>query len=199
MPKKIIIVRHGETDWNREKTMQGQLDVPLNWQGFLQAKAAAEKLQRETFDAIFSSDLKRAHQTAIVIAHRHNQEILTTPLLRERCFGELEGMAFGVPTKLVPWITAREEFYGRLNATSWIHREFKIETNEEIGKRIEKFKKEHLLKYKNKNVLLVSHGGFIAILMVELGLDLEFVKGKKIQNAEVFVLVKKEKGYQLEK
>lgn len=197
MPRKIIIVRHGETDWNRERAMQGHQDVPLNWQGLLQAKEAAEKLRHESFDAIFSSDLKRAHQTAMVIAAHHNQEILTTPLLRERYFGELEGMAFGIPTKLVPWITAREEFYARLHTTSWIHREFKIETNEEIEKRIKKFQKEHLQKFKNKNVLLVAHGGLMGLLLVILGVDLEFVKGKNIQNAEIFIL-KKEKGrYQL--
>ena len=197
MPQKIIIVRHGETDWNFEHAMQGQKDVPLNWQGFLQAQEAAGKLVNEEIDIIFSSDSKRAHQTAMTIARGIKKEIILTPHLRERCFGELEGMAFGVPTKLVPWITAREEFHARLNATSWIHREFKIETNEEMNERIKKFKKEHLQKFKNKNVLLVSHGGLIGLLLVTLGVDLEFVKGKNIQNAEIFVLVKKKGGYRL--
>ncbi len=198
MPRKIIIVRHGETDWNRERAMQGQKDLPLNWQGFLQAKESAKKLQHEVFDAIFTSDSKRAHQTAMVITAFHINEIVTTPLLRERSFGELEGISFSSHLKLFPWLGQRDTFFVKVHDTGWIHREFNIETDEEIEKRIKKFKAEYLQKFKNKNVLLVSHAGLIEILMIMLGVDFEFVKGKRIMNAEILVLVKKGERYRLE-
>ena len=63
-PTRLCIVRHGETAWNAEHRVQGQLDVPLNACGRAQALAASKVLTRETFDAIYSSDLSRAQQTA---------------------------------------------------------------------------------------------------------------------------------------
>ena len=199
MPKKIIIVRHGETDWNRERALQGHQDVPLNWQGYCQAKEAAGKLQHESFDAIFSSDLKRAHQTAMMIAAHKPQEILTTPLLRERYFGELEGVCFARQVKIAPWIGGEpNEFHARIHNTSWIHREFRIETDEEMNKRIKKFCQERLSRFKNKKVAIVSHGGVIGMILLHFGVGLEFVKGKRIQNTEIFVLKKEKEKYRLE-
>ena len=64
MPKKIVIVRHGQTEYNVKDILQGQLHVPLDEIGLIQAEKVAEKLQDELFDVVFSSDLKRAMQTA---------------------------------------------------------------------------------------------------------------------------------------
>ena len=88
----ILIIRHGQTDWNKQKRLQGHSDIPLNEDGFLQAVTLAKTLQNESLDAIFSSDLQRAWQTANEIAKCHNLPVLTDPSFRERCYGICEGM-----------------------------------------------------------------------------------------------------------
>lgn len=78
MPKKIILVRHGRTDWNSERITQGHLDTFLNKEGLDQAIAVAEKLKDEKIDVIISSDLKRAFQTALVIAQKLKKKVKTS-------------------------------------------------------------------------------------------------------------------------
>ena len=69
MTTRLCIVRHGETAWNAEHRVQGQLDIPLNNIGLRQAQAVGRALKDERFDAIYSSDLVRARQTAAPIAN----------------------------------------------------------------------------------------------------------------------------------
>jgi 2,3-bisphosphoglycerate-dependent phosphoglycerate mutase len=91
---RLCIVRHGETAWNAEHRVQGQLDVPLNAIGQAQALAAAKVLAREKFDAIYSSDLSRARQTAAPIAQIHSREILVEKDLRERHYGIFQRLTY---------------------------------------------------------------------------------------------------------
>ncbi len=91
-PSELIVVRHGETAWNRIGKQQGQLDTELSELGVNQAKAAAETLVGETIDALYSSDLGRAMQTAEIIAERVGLEILTDDRLRERHLGIMQGI-----------------------------------------------------------------------------------------------------------
>jgi probable phosphoglycerate mutase len=91
---RVIAVRHGETDWNVETRMQGQLDIPLNDKGRWQAERVAEALADESIDAIYSSDLLRAIQTADAVARRQRRPVGTDRGLRERCFGVFEGLTF---------------------------------------------------------------------------------------------------------
>lgn len=88
----ILIIRHGQTAWNKKKRLQGHSDIPLNEEGRLQAVTLAEILQHEPLDAIFSSDLQRAWQTANEIARCHRLPVHTDKALRERCYGICEGM-----------------------------------------------------------------------------------------------------------
>ena len=71
-PTDILIIRHGQTAWNTQKRLQGHSDIPLNENGRLQAVTLAKILRDEPLDAIFSSDLQRAYQTAYEIAKIHN-------------------------------------------------------------------------------------------------------------------------------
>lgn len=94
MITRLCIVRHGETAWNAEHRVQGQLDVPLNAIGQAQALAAAKVLAREKFDAIYSSDLSRARQTAQPTASLLSMKILLEKDLRERHYGIFERLTY---------------------------------------------------------------------------------------------------------
>jgi 2,3-bisphosphoglycerate-dependent phosphoglycerate mutase len=87
---ELIVIRHGETDWNRQHRFQGQIDVPLNATGRAQAERLAQRLARETFDTIVASDLQRARATAEAAAG--GRAIEADPLWREQSFGIAEGL-----------------------------------------------------------------------------------------------------------
>jgi probable phosphoglycerate mutase len=89
----LLLIRHGETDWNLAQRFQGHLDVPLNARGLSQAQCLAERLADERIDAFYSSDLLRARQTAVPAARRLGLEVATRTGLREQGFGMLEGMS----------------------------------------------------------------------------------------------------------
>lgn len=89
----IYLFRHGETDWNRDRRLQGQSDIPLNDAGRELAMKTAEALKEVTFDAVFSSPLCRAYETAEIIAGK-DAEIILDERLKEIDFGECEGQRF---------------------------------------------------------------------------------------------------------
>ncbi|KAL2906206.1 Phosphoglycerate mutase-like protein 4 [Bienertia sinuspersici] len=102
---EIIVVRHGETDWNALGKLQGQLDVDLNETGRQQAIAVAERLSMEpNISAIYSSDLKRAFETAEMIASKYKNglEVIRDQDLRERHLGALQGHVYQELAKLTP-------------------------------------------------------------------------------------------------
>ena len=89
--KSFVFVRHGETDFNKQQTAQGQLDVPLNETGIEQARAAAEILRDHDFASICCSPLKRAHHTARVIAHERPNDLIVIDELAECHLGVGQG------------------------------------------------------------------------------------------------------------
>ena len=91
----LIVVRHGETVWNREKRMQGTTDTPLSSVGRSQAQAVGKRLAGENFSALYASDLVRAWETASIIAELTGRELVVDSRLRERCFGIFEGLTAG--------------------------------------------------------------------------------------------------------
>jgi len=88
---KITTIRHGETDWNLARRIQGSNDIPLNEAGLNQAERLAKRLAGDPCDVIFTSDLQRAKKTAEIINSRHNVELITSPKLREQGFADFEG------------------------------------------------------------------------------------------------------------
>lgn len=92
MKRSLFIFRHGETDYNREQRFQGHLDIPLNETGTAQARQLIAPLERLGIQAIFSSDLTRAVQTAQIIAGKLGIPILSDPGLREAHLGEAQGL-----------------------------------------------------------------------------------------------------------
>src|SRR5258708_2650508 len=107
---RLCLVRHGETAWNAEARVQGQLDVPLGETGLAQARAVASALRSESFSAIYSSDLMRARQTAAPAAKRLGLEVFLDPRLRERHYGVFQGMTYAEAKERVP------EGYARFRA-----------------------------------------------------------------------------------
>ncbi|HEX5127550.1 MAG TPA: histidine phosphatase family protein [Rhodocyclaceae bacterium] len=111
MLTRLCLIRHGETDWNVEHRVQGSIDIPLNARGRQQAQAAAETLfsdaQQNAFAAIYCSDLRRAHETASIIASRLNLPAITDAHLRERNYGGLQGLTADEAEQRLPGVHPR--------------------------------------------------------------------------------------------
>jgi len=90
---ELLLIRHGQTAWNKMKRLQGHSDIPLNEKGMMQAVALGENLKHESLDAIVSSDMMRALKTAEEIAKWHRMPVKVYQNLRERCYGAFEGMS----------------------------------------------------------------------------------------------------------
>jgi probable phosphoglycerate mutase len=107
MNTELILIRHGETAWNRERRMQGQTDTPLSDIGRAQAEAVGRRLAQHPFAALYSSDLARAWDTAAAIARASGREIVREPALRERTFGMFEGLTYDEMSQRYPEAHAR--------------------------------------------------------------------------------------------
>lgn len=107
MNTELILIRHGETAWNRERRMQGQTDTQLSDVGRAQAEAVGQRLARHPFAALYSSDLARAWDTAAAIARASGHEIRREPALRERTFGVFEGLTYDEMARRYPAEHAR--------------------------------------------------------------------------------------------
>lgn len=137
----IYFVRHGKTDWNFKGIYQGQTDIELNSIGINQAKELLSKLEGIKFDVVISSPLKRAYQTAEII---HKGSIITDNRIMERSNGKLEGRQKGIDE--VDFTDPNETRYN-------------IEQLATFRERIREFWDDVLDKYKDKNVVVVSHAG----------------------------------------
>jgi len=175
----LMLVRHGETEWNVQRRYQGQSDVPLSELGRRQAKRIAERLAGQKIDAIYSSDLERAWETARVIAEEHGLDIFPEPRLRELKFGILEGLTFD---------EAQERFPEMINA--WLE---DFTNTPKDGEAIDLFNAriiallDDLKKvHDEQTLLLVGHGGSLSeILRVVLGLSREKRWYLEMQNASL--------------
>ena len=149
---KIIAIRHGETDWNAEGRVQGASDIPLNEKGREQARITADVLQSHKIDVIVSSTLKRAVETAEIIAGKLNvSNIVSYDLLRERNFGDYEGMMY----EQVP-LSCLRSYHKNLVTPNG-------ETIREVFVRVSDCLDNILKKYNGKNILLVLHGHVIRV------------------------------------
>ncbi len=159
----FYIVRHGETESNVRKIIQGQSDSPLTKKGIEEIKRVAKKLKRINFDYVFSSDLLRAKRTAEIIALEHKLEIQTNKLLRERRFGNLEGKS----NSELKW---EKRFENLTNEQKYTYKHSPdIESDQEIVTRFLTFLREVAIGYPGKNILVVTHGGIIRTSLVKFG------------------------------
>ncbi|MDX6402179.1 MAG: glucosyl-3-phosphoglycerate phosphatase [Gaiellaceae bacterium] len=160
----LLLVRHGETDWNREGRWQGMSDTSLNELGRDQARALASSLDG-TVDAVYSSDLTRARETAEILAGKLGLEVRLDPRLRERGFGSWEGLT-------TPEIEERFAETHRLWRAGESSGAEDAEPFEAFSERIEAFLGDVVEQHPGEEVLVVSHGGSIrAIHALATGLD----------------------------
>lgn len=146
----FYIVRHGQTDWNIQGKIQGQLDIPLNNRGKEEAALLAEELKKISFDACFSSDLLRAYETALILNSGNSLAIKTDQRLRERNFKTWEGQLAEEYIKAAP---------GKQRI---------VESDELMQERIFQALTEIATCYPQANVLIVTHGGVIRIILKHL-------------------------------
>ncbi|MGN0401633.1 MAG: histidine phosphatase family protein [Acetatifactor sp.] len=148
---KIYLMRHGETDWNKVRRLQGQSEVPLNEHGVELAKKTAEGLKAVRFDAIFSSPLQRALVTAEIMAGDRPVTVVTDDRLKEMNFGIYEGQSFETPEQAARHPLRQPEKYVPMGGG---------ETIAEVKERTYDFLREKILPLENScsNVLIVAHG-----------------------------------------
>lgn len=180
---KIFLVRHGETNWNKELRYQGQKDVPLSKAGAKQAKLLADRLKKIKFDKVYSSDLKRAYQTAEIILNKKKITITKTEDLREISYGEWEG-------RLLKEI--KTEYKEALQKWWSNPLKAKIPGGESISKfrkRVEKFYNKIIFEVKDKNFLVVSHGGPVRLLVALcLGLSFPNIRTLRVDNVSLSII-----------
>ncbi|MGD8405354.1 MAG: histidine phosphatase family protein [Anaerolineales bacterium] len=175
----LMLVRHGETEWNVQRRFQGQSDVPLSELGRLQAELIAERLAGQTIDAVYASDLKRAWDTAIPITKITGLEVSSEPRLRELKFGILEGLTFEeaevrYPEMIAAWL---EDFNNTPEGG---------ETIDQFNARIVSLLDDLIGKHDEQVVLLVGHGGSLSeVLRVALGLSREKRWYLEMENASL--------------
>lgn len=148
---ELCLVRHGETLWNREARLQGSKDIPLSDIGIQQVKMAAERLSKEAWDLIYSSDLSRAKNTAEHLNEQLKIPHYLEPGLRERNYGMLEGMTRDE-------IDAR--YPGLLSHTSESTVEG-LESYEALSQRVKETVEAIARSHHGKRILIVTHGGTI--------------------------------------
>ncbi len=151
---KIYVTRHGQTDYNARKLMQGQIDIPLNETGIEQAKATREKVGDVKFDAVYASTLGRAITTASIIGNIDKDKIITDERILEADFGRYDGVGyFSVGPAMFCYWGFPEIFKAPRG----------VETVESMVERTSSFLAE-LEKKDYENVLVVCHGGIIRAL-----------------------------------
>jgi len=164
----LYIVRHGETEWNVKRLLQGQQDSPLTENGLRQAKDLGEKMKDIRFDAAFSSDATRAIRTAELITLERNMAITTTAMLRERTFGHLEGQPYTALNDNLKHMVDKYNTLADKEKKSFKYAD-DIESDEEIVTRFNTFLREIAIAYTGKTVLAVTHGGMIRALLYHFG------------------------------
>ena len=159
---EIIIIRHGETEWNKTGRFQGHSDVPLSAEGRTQAETLGKNLIVDHVDAIYASDLTRAMETAAPLAARFGLPVISDPQLRELNFGAWEGRNFNDVNAENP--NAMKNFYTDPEQADIPESEPFPEFPRRVAGRV----REIVAHERGKRVVIVSHGASIRILLADL-------------------------------
>ena len=217
-PTRIVAIRHGETAWNRETRMQGQLDIALNANGLRQARSLAAALADEAFDAIYSSDLLRAQQTAQVLSSQCGiatllepprgagragpalgalrescpRPIVTDIGLRERCFGAFESLTYA--DVLVRWPDQARRWHHRDPDFGPAQGEVLRDFNQRCLHTLTRLAAAH----PGRNIAIVTHGGVLDCLYrAATRIDLQAPRSWELGNASINRLLYTPQGFTL--
>lgn len=157
-PTRILLIRHGETEWNRSQRIQGQEDIALNETGLAQAQRLAQALATEPIAAIYASDLDRARATARAIAETTGAELRTEVNLRERHYGAFQGLTYEEierqwPQQAQAWRTREPAFAPRGG-------ESLLDLHARVLPALDTLARQHT----GEQIVLVTHGGVIDVL-----------------------------------
>jgi len=158
----LLLVRHGEPDWNLTNRFQGHSDIPLNITGHQQAAAIGGRLAKEEIHAIFTSDLSRARDTAKKIAENHACDIIVEPRLREGSFGQWEGLTYAELQQRQP--EAVEAWHEDISSFAPPGGE----TLHQLARRVDQAYNDIAANHQDQTVLLVAHGGSLQMLIANL-------------------------------
>lgn len=178
MTTTIVLARHGETDWNRESRFQGHADVPLNDDGRAQVRALAELLAGEPFTAAYSSPLRRAAESAEILASAFGLSVHPSEALREVDVGSWSGLTVAevearYPEGFARWVDWRCEGWDDGEAYA------------DLSRRVVEGLREIAARHPGEHVLVVTHGGPIrAAHATALGLSLDAVRGDRASVVE---------------
>lgn len=194
MPTRLCIVRHGETDWNVERRIQGHTDIPLNATGRAQALAMAFNAAHHRFQAVYSSDLCRASETARALAEREGHAVATLPGLRERHYGVFQGLTAAEALTRFPEAHAR---YVARDA------EYDFDTGETLhafAARVFDGFGAIARRHPDQSVLVASHSGVLDVLYRRAtGRALSTPRDFEIPNCALNWFTLDEHGWRLER
>ena len=190
---RIIAIRHGETAWNVDSRIQGQLDIGLNDTGRWQAQRVGEALAEEPISAVYSSDLERAHQTAQSIAQVAGKPVVRHAGLRERAFGMFEGRTFDEirhewPEHARNWRSRVPEWRPPKGGESLVElRERVLHTLRELAER-----------HPGEQIVVVAHGGVLdALYRIATGQDVNSPRTWELPNGAINRLLWTHEGFTL--
>ena len=166
---RLVLVRHGETEWNRLGRYQGQSDIALNARGLAQAENLGKRLASEKIDAVYCSDLRRAKQTIRPLILGNKNKVTYSKELRELNFGDFEGKYFEeIKDSYIPLAQSWRD--GNLEVTAPGG-----ETLAQLGQRITCFADQISEKHSNETVLVVAHGGPLQMMICYLiDIDIQY-------------------------
>jgi len=178
---RIIAVRHGETAWNVDARIQGQLDIALNDHGHWQARQVGHALAEEPVAAVYASDLQRAWHTAERIAESAGAALHAEPALRERRFGMFEGHTFQEIEQAWP----EQAQHWRKRVPHWAPPEggesLQV-VRERVGNAVHRIAARH----PGELIVLVAHGGVLdAIYRLATRMDIDAPRSWQLPNAAI--------------
>ena len=185
---EIILIRHGETEWNSQLRMQGHSNSPLSAVGRGQIQALGEWMKNVSFDHIYSSDSLRARQTAEAITQYSGDTLQFDQRIREKNLGVFEGLTSIEASEQHP------EIYRLFKTGGANYVIDEGESTQQVLDRALEFIEEIRLRHPEQRVVMVTHGGVVRVLMKHtLGISIDAPTSFLIKNTGIFRLVWNEK------